>query len=251
MDVQLYLKRIDFVNKVTLDLDTLTALHKNHVFHVPFENLDIYYKSLFDLEIANIYQKVVVRNRGGFCYELNSLFNELLLDLGFKSCLISSRIFNDNGSRGPEYDHMSISVDIAGRNYLCDVGFGDLFISPIEIREGIQHDGKNFFKIKKFSTDEFTLSMASGEDAFQKKYTFIPLAVPINAFHESCYDKQTNPTSYFVKNIVCTKPTPTGRRTVFNSKLVETTNGSKTETLINNDDELLKVLEAKFALKTK
>src|SRR5215207_1273676 len=73
-----YLERIQHGDSVVIDDTTLTALHVCHVHHVPFENLDVRDKRLFDLNIESIYRKVVDNNRGGFCYELNLLFNELL-----------------------------------------------------------------------------------------------------------------------------------------------------------------------------
>jgi N-hydroxyarylamine O-acetyltransferase len=248
MDIQAYLNRIKFINKPHIDFDTLKELHKNHVFEIPFENLDIHYKLLFDLQIENIYQKVIADHRGGFCYELNYIFNVLLNELGFRSRIISSRIFTENGDRGPDYDHMSIAIDIDDRTYLGDVGFGDLFLQPLEIKEGIQNDGRNFFKIEKFGPQKFKLSMSFDGIDFEQKYTFTLTTVPIESFYEICRDKQTNPASYFVKNTICTKPTVSGRITLFNSKLIEKRNGERIDVSISSDDELRKALKASFGI---
>ena len=55
----------------------LKNLQKAHLLNVPFENLDVHNSIPIILDIENIYQKVVLQNRGGFCYELNGLFYEL------------------------------------------------------------------------------------------------------------------------------------------------------------------------------
>jgi N-hydroxyarylamine O-acetyltransferase len=151
MDTNKYLKRIDFTNKVIINDKTLVQLHEHHVLNVPFENLDIHFNRLFDLKLDNIFKKVVDNFRGGFCYELNTLFNELLCIIGFESRIIEARIYDELGNLGPKYDHMAIFVE-TDKKYLLDVGFGDLFIKPLEIKDGIQSDGKNQFKIK--SLDE-------------------------------------------------------------------------------------------------
>lgn len=248
MDKHKYLKRINYLNKIIIDDKTLIGLHENHVLNVPFENLDVHYKIFFDLALDRLYKKVVVNFRGGFCYELNALFNALLCNIGFKSRIIAARIFDDHGNLGPEYDHMSIYVE-TGKKYLADVGFGDLFTKPLEIRDGIQSDGRNLFKIEQFDDQNFILSMCSDQTNFHKKYTFNLNEVQINDFHDMCTDKQTNPLSYFVKNTVCTKPTSSGRLTIFNNKLIEKRGTDRIEQVIYNDEELQFVLKTLFGIK--
>lgn len=85
MDQQKYFDRINFIDNIIIDDKTWIELHDRHVFNIPLENLDIRYGKLFDLEIASIYEKIVINFRGGFCYELNSLFNSLLCQIGFNS----------------------------------------------------------------------------------------------------------------------------------------------------------------------
>ncbi len=247
MDRNKYFKRINYLNEIVVDDETLMALHEHHVLHVPFENLDIHYNRCFDLELENLYKKIVVNFRGGFCYELNALFNELLKNIGFKSRIIAARIFDDLGNLGPEYDHMSIYVE-TNKKYLADVGFGDLFTRPLEIRDGIQSDGRNLFKIEHFNGQDFVLSMCSDQTNFYKKYIFNLKEVQINDFYKICMDKQINPLSYFVRNTVCTKPTNSGRLTLFNNKLIEKRDTEKIEQLISNDAELRTVLKTLFGV---
>ncbi|MGH2486980.1 MAG: arylamine N-acetyltransferase, partial [Ktedonobacterales bacterium] len=52
-------------------LSLLRALHQAHLLAVPFENLSIHYDQPITLEDATLYDKIVRRQRGGFCYELN------------------------------------------------------------------------------------------------------------------------------------------------------------------------------------
>jgi N-hydroxyarylamine O-acetyltransferase len=248
MDTIKYLERINFTNKVSIDDKTLVQLHENHVLNVPFENLDIHFNRLFDLKLDNIFKKVVDDFRGGFCYELNTLFNALLCNIGFKSRIIEARIYDELGNVGPKYDHMAIFVE-TDKKYLLDVGFGDLFTKPLEIKEGVQSDCRNQFKIESLNEQNFLLSMCSDQENFYRKYTFNLSEVQTNEFYDLCLDKQTNPLSYFVKNTVCTKPTSFGRLTVFNNRLIEKRGNDKIEKLINNDDELREILKAQFNIK--
>ncbi len=245
MDVDRYLARIKFNSTVNGNDVGLVALHSSHVANIPFENIDIRYKRQFDLEIENIFTKVVINNRGGFCYELNLLFNELLSALGFQSRIIEARIFMDNGEVGPPFDHMAVLVE-TDKRYLADVGFGDLFLKPLEITEGIQSDGRNLFKIEGIDEFRYLLSMAKDDQSFEKKYVFDLRPVKPEDFHTICMDKQINPDSYFVKNLVCTKPTETGRVTIFNKNLIETRGAERLVTKIDNDTQLKSLLQQRF-----
>lgn len=242
-----YLKRIDYHDVLDVTDNVLITLHKKHVYKVPFENLDVYIRKLFDLNIEKIYGKVVTSVRGGFCYELNLLFNWLLNELGFSSRIISSRIFDEQGTLGPAFDHMSVYVKTR-KEYLVDVGYGDLFVTPIEIKHGTQWDGRNYFRIDAWKENEYLLSMSSDGVNYSKRYTFNLNIVKADDFGVICLDKQTNPNSYFVKNIICTKPTDHGRTTIFNNKLIEKRADLKVETPIVDDKDLAKCLKDNFGI---
>jgi N-hydroxyarylamine O-acetyltransferase len=248
MDIQRYLSRIKFEGSLSTDLITLKKLHRQHLLHVPFEDLDIHFDRRFDLEPINVYHKIVIAGRGGFCYEVNSLFNDLLKTAGFKTRIISGHVINDKGVPGPEYDHMAIVVEL-GKNYIVDVGFGDLFIEPLEMSDHIQFDGRNYFQIKR-ENDEYSIWMSPTDlDLdFRKKYIFTLTEVPIRLFEEPCYEKQTNPDSHFVKNTICTKITDLGRITIYNDKFIETIGDTKMQTMIRNDDELKEILRVHFGI---
>jgi N-hydroxyarylamine O-acetyltransferase len=245
MDVEKYLKRIHCSPG---DGSDLIRLHENHVRFVPFENVDIHYGKMFDLQVEHLYKKIVEHNRGGFCYELNLLFNELLTSLGYQSRIIEARIFTEEGNSGPPFDHMSVLVEM-DKKYLADVGFGDLFLKPLEIREGIQSDGLNNFKIERQDDFRYVLSMEKEDRSFEKKYVFDLRPVNAEDFYGICIDKQTSSESYFVKNLVCTKPTTTGRVTIFNNNMIERRGSERVITKIEDDGQRRKILEEKFDIR--
>jgi N-hydroxyarylamine O-acetyltransferase len=248
MNTEAYLQRIGCSSAVEISNESLFHLHEQHVFHIPFENLDVHFGKVFSLKLTEIYDKVVFNKRGGFCYELNSLFNELLCQIGFKSRIIEARIFDDEGNLGPAFDHMAIFVE-TDRHFLLDVGYGDLFLQPIEIKAGVQTDGRNFFQIEVLGADHYKLLMSSDGQVFQAKYTFILRTVEVANFVPLCLDKQTNPTSHFVRNLVCTKPTRDGRLTIFNDKFIQKIADKKHETAIPNQEELVSILLDFFNIK--
>jgi N-hydroxyarylamine O-acetyltransferase len=102
MDTEKYLRRIGVENfAIPASAESLKHLQKRHLLSVPFENLDIHWKRPILLSVESFYEKIVGERRGGFCYELNGLFAELLNELGFPSRMISARV--STGKRAGDY----------------------------------------------------------------------------------------------------------------------------------------------------
>src|ERR1051325_8644576 len=134
MDVPAYLDRIKYRGPLNRDSDTLLRLHIAQLRAVPFENLSIHAGEPIVLEDTALFEKIVKRNRGGFCYELNGLFAALLRELGYDVGMLSAQVANAAGDFSPDFDHMALIVTLNER-WLVDVGFGDSFVEPVLIDE--------------------------------------------------------------------------------------------------------------------
>lgn len=118
-----YLKRIGYTGNREPDLENLSRLTRLHLETVPFDTLDFYGNPcILPLEIQELYDKVVTRNRGGVCCELNHLFCWLLKGLGFQAVTVMARILMGPGEG--RICHACNLVEVDGRRYYCDVGFG-------------------------------------------------------------------------------------------------------------------------------
>ncbi|WP_367106630.1 arylamine N-acetyltransferase [uncultured Psychrobacter sp.] len=125
-----YLAQLGFtepeINKtITPDLETLQRLQIAHLTQYPFQSLTTVLDRPVDLEEASIYNKVIERRLGGYCYELNGLFLALLRHLGYEARIVTGIVIIDNQiERRNARTHMAIIMTIEERNYLVDVGFG-------------------------------------------------------------------------------------------------------------------------------
>src|SRR5713226_8538960 len=115
MDIKAYLKRINYRGSLAPTAQTLRELQVAHLLSVPFENLSIHSGEPVILEDEALFEKVVVRRRGGFCYELNGLFSALLQALGFDVRMLSAGVRRSSGEFGPEFDHMALLVTLDRR----------------------------------------------------------------------------------------------------------------------------------------
>ncbi len=224
-------------------------LHKCHVMSIPFEAIDVQLKRRINLDVKEIYQKVIEKRRGGYCYELNLLFSEFLSQIGFENYLISAKIF-DNDKFGPEFDHMAIVVKLDNL-FLADVGFGDLFIEPLKIEsQDIQLDKFKKYEIKRIESTGYHLSESLiDSNTFSIKYKFDISPRTRNDFIKQNEWKQTSIESYFVKNRICTIPTESGRKTIFNNTYKVKHNGLIEINQIDSDEKLKEVLQNEFNIK--
>lgn len=140
-EVQSYLERIGYSGPLDFNAETIADLQECHLHTVPYENLDILRGIPISLDIADIYNKIVVRRRGGFCFELNALFGWLLRELGYTVTDYFARFWRDEPNPPPMRRHQVLKVNIGDDSYLCDVGVGGIVPRrPIRLVELLEHD---------------------------------------------------------------------------------------------------------------
>src|SRR5437588_8928831 len=100
MNIPTYLDRINYRGPLNADAETLRQLHVAHLRSVPFENLSIQAHEIISLDDESLFEKIVARRRGGFCYELNGLFAALLRGIGFEVAMLSAEVANHDKTFG-------------------------------------------------------------------------------------------------------------------------------------------------------
>ncbi len=205
---------------------SLAELHERHLLSVPFENLDTHMDTRIVLEVPWLYDKIVVRGRGGFCYELNGLFAELLRDLGHEVDLLSARVYGEGQRLGPPFDHMALLVDGA---WLADVGFGSFSLHPLSwTSRDEQKDPAGVFRLEDNGDDVDVFHDGSPAYRLERRARELAEFVP------ACWWQQTAPESPFRKGPMATRALPDGRITVAGAKLLVTENGRKTSTEVDD-----------------
>jgi N-hydroxyarylamine O-acetyltransferase len=236
MDVDAYLERIGYRGPLAPTAETLRRLHVAHLLAVPFENLSIHAGEPIVLEDASLFDKVVRRRRGGFCYELNGLFAALLRELGFRVEMLSAAVARGGGGFGPEFDHMALLVTLEERR-LADVGFGDSFAEPLLLDErGEQQQGSRAFRIEEAGGRLVLLRRDAG-GAWEPQYRFGLEPHAFDDYAEMCRFHQTSPESHFTRGRVCSRLTSEGRVTLSGSRLITTAGGERVERELAGDAE--------------
>ncbi|MBV6646925.1 MAG: arylamine N-acetyltransferase [Cyclobacteriaceae bacterium] len=247
-NINAYLERIH-LNRETPSLSYLKKLQKNHLIHIPFENLDIHFQQHIEMDMLQSYNKIVPSTRGGFCYEFNPLFYGLLSHLGFDCYITSGSFYKADGSFGPEYEHIAIIVLLDDDLWLADVGLVDGFIEPKKIEANVmQVDYTQYFQIVKDHDDRYLLKKSSDASQFETVFRFDLQERQLIEFLSMCRYQQESIDSYFRQHKIVSRLHPDGRVILTDQKLKLRLRGQKEEKSILNEDEFLSKLEEYFGI---
>ena len=249
MDIASYLDRINYHGPLAPTAETLRELQVAHLLTVPFENLSIHTKEPIVLDDNALFEKIVRRRRGGFCYEANGLFAALLRALGFDVKMLSAGAANAKGGFGPDFDHMALMCDINER-WLVDVGFGDSFREPLLIdKTGAQLQGERAYRIDPDGRYLVLMQRDGGADAAWKaQFRFTLQPYEYSDYEEMCRYHQTSPQSHFTRGRICSRATPDGRVTLGEMRLIITRNGERQERELTNEEEYAATLRERFGI---
>ena len=246
MKLDKYLHRIGYTPSASADIKTLLGLQTAHMLTVPFENLDIGLHHPILLDEKPLWNKLINRNRGGFCYELNGLFAQLLKKIGFEVTYLNARDYHEtDGTFGIDFDHLTLMVRIPNEStrWLVDVGWGDSFTQPLNIDDtNEQVQGLRGYWIEPFITG-YQLWQRNYDGSRERQYFFdlTPRHFP-DEYLDACLYHQTSPNSIFTRNRIISRLTQDGRISLDNEKLIITSRGERTiqEVKENERESLLK-----------
>lgn len=250
-DLDAYFRRLRYDGPRAPTLATLNALSFAHVRAIPFENLDVLLGRPIELSPEAIEHKLLQEQRGGYCFEQNTLFLSVLLALGFEARPISARVRLDRPRDfTPPRTHLFTRVELDGQSYLADVGVGGLSLTgalrlelereqstPHEPRRIVYEDGRYFHQAKlgEVWTDvcEFTLEEMP------------PIDREVANWFTSAH-----PQSHFRNRLVCARATENGRISLLNRELKIRNKGAAAESReLRTPRELVAALDAHFGLR--
>jgi N-hydroxyarylamine O-acetyltransferase len=248
--LEAYLKRIgiDIDNGLPEPtVSTLDALIYAHQCSVPFETLDSSDLGLdVSLATAQLFDKIVTRRRGGYCFELNGLFDKLLQALGFATHSFLARAIINRDYLPPQLHRIPL-VEYEGKLCIADVGFGGpVPTSSLLLVEGVQPDsiGERFRLTQ--DAEGWWLLERHLEDGWQKLLLFSAQRQLDVDFVTPNYYCAHAPESFFVINRIVSLRTPSGAIRLFNNSLKHTEGDVTTETTIEGHEELRETLSTNF-----
>lgn len=211
-----YLARIGYEGEVRPDVATLTWLVQKQLRSIPFENTEVQAGRTPSMVPEDIVNKVLMRRRGGYCYEINGVFAMALNAIGFEWYFAGARpMFYP--MRRPK-THMVVIVRIEGSDYLCDTGFGGYALrAPMEIIEGETVQDGDRFRMEMIDGEYVLSTLVQGE--WQRQYGFALQPQEWLEFRLANYFNATHPDTIFTQKKLAIMQTPKGRKILVDNEL--------------------------------
>ncbi|BDM83674.1 arylamine N-acetyltransferase family protein [Acaryochloris marina] len=251
IDLEAYFQRIGYRGERTPTLQTLETIHYSHTQAIAFENLNPLFGQPVLLDLNSLQKKLVEEGRGGYCFEQNSLFRAVLIDLGFQVSSLGARVLwgVPEGVITPR-SHMLLIVHIENEPYIADVGFGGLTLTtPIrltpEMQQSTSHELFRLIKIK----DSYIMQ-AHFAEKWQSLYQFDLQPQYPPDYEVSNWYVSTHPESLFVNSLIAARPDTDCRYALRNNRFsIHSLNNENTEHhMLTTAQELCSVLTHEFRL---
>jgi N-hydroxyarylamine O-acetyltransferase len=246
-DLEAYLGRTGYRGPLAPTVEALRGLHLAHATHIPFENLDILLGRPIRLDLDALQAKLVRGGRGGYCFEQNTLFAEVLARVGFRVTRLAARV-RWGATRVLPRTHMLLEVEAEGAAWLADVGFGgEGLLEPLPLAAG--HRLPQYDCTYRLTEEAGLWVLQSHKaDGWLDLYAFTREPhYPVD-FEVANHFTATHPSSIFVRNITVQLPTPEARHILRGRELTVQRGAALDRRQVEGDEELLGVLAETFGL---
>jgi N-hydroxyarylamine O-acetyltransferase len=234
IDLDAYCRRVGYDGPRAATLETLRALHRLQPQAIPFENLDPLLRRPVRLDAASLQDKLVDGGRGGYCFEQNLLFADVLRTLGFTVREATARVrwSVPPGVQTPRV-HALLIVGAEGESYLVDVGFGgNVATGPLLLNSRDEQETPHEpFRLVAEDHRLVVEAMIAGQ--WVSLYaTDLAESIPAD-FELGNWFTSAHPDSIFVNGLLAARAEPGRRYALFNNALSvhELNGGSKKRTL--------------------
>ena len=214
-----YLKRIGIGFMPDPTPESLARLQEAHLRTVPYENCEIFFDGQTpSLEPEALYDKIVERGRGGYCFELNGAFAWLLSALGFRFTQTFARWCFGEPDAIPPRRHRVLLVRFGSDTWIGDAGIGSPCpLTPLRLVPGIvqERNGLRFRIVE--DPDHGFIVQKETPDGFLNFFSFWDVPHFTQDFLYVNRYCATMENSFFRKNLFVNLPAPDGRRSLTSS----------------------------------
>jgi N-hydroxyarylamine O-acetyltransferase len=229
MNLDAYLARLGVPRPDAPALDALRRLHVAHLAAFPFHNLTIQRRQPVTVDVDSIAQRFFAEGGGGYCFEQNTLLGTALRELGF-------RVTTLLGRAGPPdrraLNHMLLRVDVDGRPWIADVGFGgETPLEPLPLEDGARvRQGGLGYSLRR-DADHWTLTLHCGEES-EELYEFSGAPHTAADVEMANWFTSTHPASIFRNTLTIQRTTAEERLILRPRGITRYRDGVRTETAI-------------------
>lgn len=238
-----YLSRLGFAETPCRDFATIEALVQAHVRAIAFENIEVQLGAKPTTDVRAAFEKLVERQRGGWCYEHNGVLGAALAAIGFDVTRLSGGVMRQVRGDEAMASHLCLLVD---GKWLVDAGFGSWLEVPLPLEQG--QWAQPPFTVDLGRTDDglWRVSIALGESAMS--YDFHAVPADEDELSRLCTWQASDPTSIFVQNLTAQRRDGTRFLGLRGKVLSIATGDGETQRELGSADELVACLRDTFLL---
>jgi N-hydroxyarylamine O-acetyltransferase len=253
INLDAYTDRIGYEGSLTAIPDVLKQLHLLHPKSIPFENLNPFLGIPVLLDTESLQKKLVYDGRGGYCFEQNLFFKQVLETLGFRVKGLAARIlWNRPDDEITPKGHMLLLVETEGQRYICDVGFGGLGpTAPLNLEPDLtQETPHETFKLEESDGVYLLRSHVQGE--WKALYRFTLEEHYRQDYEITNWYLSNHPESHFVIGLVAARPevNPNRRYNFRGNELsIHNIDGGTEKQVLETVSEIRQTLEDVFLIR--
>jgi N-hydroxyarylamine O-acetyltransferase len=134
-----YCARLGLGDLPAPDAEGLTRLQTAHRQAIAFENIDVLLGRGIRVDSTSVFDKLVARRRGGYCFEQNRLYADMLAEIGFRLRPLMARVrLAVPEGVVPPRTHILLLVELDDGYSIADAGFGGSFVPVMPLRDGVE-----------------------------------------------------------------------------------------------------------------
>ncbi len=247
--IDTYLDRIRYSGPREPDASTLSAIQHQHLLHIPYENIDVRNRTPLDFDIERIFDKLVLNNRGGWCYEMNGLLGWALGELGFQVTRMCGAVNREHGGEENWGNHLVLRVDL-DVPHVVDVGVGDGLRFPVPIAEAEHTQGGLAFRLQHLEDDVWRVHNHPFSNVTSFDFRNVSASQESeDTLWNKCSDLQSDPQSHFRLLLIVQKFNHDSIDVLIGRILTRITPSGKTGHTLANLDQMQTTLEQTFGLR--
>jgi N-hydroxyarylamine O-acetyltransferase len=252
----LFRKRIGLDQGKMIRFEDLHDVLEKTARTIPFENFCIIKGQSTSITEEHLISKILVRNEGGVCYELNPVLYLFLQANGFEVSLVRGAVFEQQSQDWSPTGrtHLAIIIKDGGKSYLVDTGFGsNLPLKPVPLNGDVVRSNNGEFMISKvnspFGNYLFNMKRRGKDRDWVKGYVFDTVRLTelaeLEEMQSIIVESEDSP---FNKSPLITRLTSTGGITLTKTSFTEWGDGGAVKRELD-EKEFAQLAEKYFGVK--
>jgi N-hydroxyarylamine O-acetyltransferase len=244
------LRHIGIDHRPDADAEGLARVHRAFVSTLAYDGLTAQLGEHRPIDPMGLVERSLTTGRGGYCFEINTVLLTLLREIGFeverREAVVDER---EAFGAGAPTNHLALVARTPdGARWLCDAGWGEGPLEPLELVEGRVERGPLWWSLER-EPDGSGWWVTQHEWGGTPGFHMGDEAVPLSTFAPHHQRLANDPDSNFVRTLVVQQP-GVDRVTTLRARTLNVKGPCETpdDVVLESEAELAATLERVFGI---